>query len=430
MKKILGILMLLCASLIFATEQIELANTIKAKVQEITPELIKIRRHLHQNPELGNREFKTAALVAEKLRDLGFAVQEKVAHTGVVAVLIGKQSGRVVAVRADMDALPLQEKAEVPFKSQVDGVMHACGHDIHTTVALGTASVLAGLQDSFSGTVKFLFQPAEEGSPPGESGGAAYMIEQGALQNPAPEVIFGLHVASGLPVGAVAYAPGGLLASNDSFEIVVKGQGVHASMPWAGVDPVVTASQVVLALQNIRSRMTDTRIPFVLSVSTIHGGTAFNIIPEEVKLVGTIRTHDQDIRSRVHKLMDQIIAGTCQANGADYTLDIRPGAPVTFNHLELTDWSISALKNLLGKPSVILMPPVMGSEDFAYYSQKIPAFFYFLGISGPGADTRFPAHSPFFCADEGSIPIGVETMVHLVLEYLASEANFSLKNGG
>ncbi len=427
MKKILGTLMLLCASLIFANDQEELASTIKTNVQEITPELIKIRRHLHQNPELGNREFKTAALVAQKLRGLGFTVREKVAHTGVVAVLEGKQTGRVVAVRADMDALPLQEKADVPFKSRMDGVMHACGHDIHTTVGLGTAWILSGLRDHFSGTVKFLFQPAEEGSPAGEPGGASYMIEQGALQDPAPEVIFGLHVASGLPVGAVAYGPGGILASNDSFEIVVKGQGVHASMPWGGVDPVVTASQVVLALQNIRSRMTDTRTPFVLSVSTIHGGTAFNIIPEEVTLVGTIRTHDNDIRSKVHRLMEQVIAGTCQANGADYALDIRPGAPVTFNHLELTDWSIHVLKKLLGESSVILMPPVMGSEDFAYYSQEIPAFFYFLGISGPDNKTRFPVHSPFFCADEGSIPVGVEAMVHLVLEYLDSEDVFSLK---
>ena len=424
MKRIAGLLLLGLVALISRVDAAQTEKPHQKLVRQITPELIEIRRQIHQNPELGNREFKTSALVAKKLKELGIAVQEKVAHTGVIGILQGRKPGRIVAVRADMDALPLQEKTDLPFKSQVDGVMHACGHDIHTTIGLGTAMVLAALQDRWEGTVKFLFQPAEEGSPPGESGGASLMIEEGALEDPSPEVIFGLHVGSGLPVGGISYVSGGALASNDSFEIVIKGRGVHASMPWGGVDSVVTASQVVIALQNIRSRMTDTRTPFVLSVSTIHGGTAFNIIPEEVKLVGTIRTHNKAIRARVHKLMDQVIAGVCQANGAEYTLNINQGAPVTYNHPGLTDWSVGVLKEFLGDKLVFSMPPVMGSEDFAFYSQKVPAFFYFLGITTADKKTHFPAHSPYFCADEGSIPVGVEAMTQLVLSYLDADVAF------
>jgi amidohydrolase len=424
MKRIACLLLIGLCPMISTADPYQTEKPHQKIIRQITPELIQIRRHIHQNPEMGNREFKTAALVAEKLRELGIEIKEKVAHTGVVGILHGRKPGRTVAVRADMDALPLQEKTDLPFKSQVEGVMHACGHDIHTTIGLGTAMVLAASKDRWNGTVKFLFQPAEEGSPDGESGGASLMIKEGALENPAPEVILGLHVGSGLPVGCISYVSGGALASNDSFELVIKGRGVHASMPWGGVDSVVTASQVVIALQNIRSRMTDTRTPFVLSVSTIHGGTAFNIIPEEVKLVGTIRTHDKAIRARVHKLMDQVTAGVCQANGAEYTLNIREGAPVTYNHPGLTDWSVNILKELLGDRRVFSMPPVMGSEDFSYYSQKIPAFFYFLGISTADKKTHFPAHSPYFCADEGSIPVGVEAMTQLVLSYLNSDVSF------
>ncbi len=428
MKKYVIVMLLVTAGFAFSQAKGDDEAQIRNAIEKITPELIEVRRHIHENPERGNREFKTAALVAERLKALGFDVTEKVAHTGVIGILEGKKPGRVVAVRADMDALPILEKADVPFKSKVDGVMHACGHDIHTTVALGTAMVLAGMKDQFDGTVKFMFQPAEEGSPAGESGGAGLMIKEGVLKNPAPEVIFGLHVGSGLPVGMISYVSGGALASNDSFEIVIQGKGVHASMPWGGVDSVVTASQVVLALQNIRSRMTDTRTPFVLSVSTIHGGTAFNIIPEEIKMTGTIRTHEKAIRNRVHRLMDRVIKGVCEANGAEYTLDIRPGAPVTYNEPGLTSWSVGVLRSLMGERRILEMPPVMGSEDFAYYSQEIPAFFYFLGITDlKNKATSFPAHSPYFCPDEGSIPVGVESMVNLVLSYLESDQTFSLK---
>ena len=402
-------------------------NFVKAALEEYLPDLIKIRRQIHQNPERGNREFKTAALVAGRLKSLGFEVKEGVAHTGVVALLHGRKPGRVVAVRADMDALPIQEKTDLPFKSQVDGVMHACGHDIHTTVGLGTAMVLAKLKDRFDGTVKFIFQPAEEGSPPGELGGASLMVREGVLENPAPEVIFGLHVGSGLPVGMLAYTPEGALASNDMFEIIIKGKGVHASSPWGGVDPIITAAQVVTALQNIRSRMTDTRIPFVVSVSMIHGGTAFNIIPEEVKMTGTIRAHDQEVRKTVKTMMRQVIDGVCKSMGATFELNIHEGTPVTYNEPGLTRWAVDILGGLLGESRVFEVPPTMGSEDFASYSQRIPAFFYFLGVSNNKKEYQFPVHNPYFCADEGSIPVGIESMTRLVLSFLGSDKTFALR---
>ena len=430
MKKLFGltIVLIVCGVLgLYSGSPDDLKGQVSRSVKEITPELIKIRRHIHQNPERGNREFKTAALIAEKLRSLGIETQEKIAHTGVVGILHGKGPGRVVAVRADMDALPIQETADVPFKSQVDGVMHACGHDIHSTVGLGTAVVLAGLKEHFTGTVKFLFQPAEEGSPAGESGGASLMVKEGVLKDPAPEVIFGLHVGSGMPVGTLAFTSGGVLASNDMFDIIIKGRGVHASSPWGGTDTVVTSAQVITALQNIRSRMTDTRIPFVVSVSMIHGGTAFNIIPEEVKMVGTIRTHDQTIRKRVHALMRQVIRGVCLSNGATFELNIHPGAPVTYNEPSLTQWSVGVIKDLIGEKKVIEVPPSMGSEDFSFYSQQIPAFFYFLGVSNSQPKYQYPVHNPNFCADEGSIPVGVESMVNLVLRFLSSTEQYSLE---
>ena len=420
-------LLVLSVVLSFAGLPDDIKNLVSSKVRDITPELIKIRRHIHQNPERGNREFKTAALIAEKLKSLGIDTQERVAHTGVVGILKGKAPGRIVAVRADMDALPIQEKADVPFKSQVEGVMHACGHDIHSTVGLGTAMVLAGLKDHFNGTVKFLFQPAEEGSPAGERGGASLMVDEGVLKDPAPEVIFGLHVASGMPVGTLAFTSGGALASNDMFEIIIKGRGVHASSPWGGTDTIVTSAQVITALQNIRSRMTDTRIPFVITVSTIHGGTAFNIIPEEVKMVGTIRTHDQAIRKRVHALMRQVIKGVCLSNGTNFELNLHSGAPVTYNEPRLTQWSVGVIKGLIGEEKVFEAPPSMGSEDFSIYSQEIPAFFYFLGVSNDQPEYQFPVHNPYFCADEGSIPLGVESMVNLVIEFLASKEKYSLE---
>jgi amidohydrolase len=425
-KLLITILIMFSFSNAFSQQRTEIENRVKDEISKIKDELITIRRQIHMNPELGNREFKTAALVAGELKKLGFKVSENIAHTGVIGILEGKNKGRIVAVRADMDALPIQEENDLPFKSKVDGVMHACGHDIHTTIGLGTAKVLAALKNSFNGTVKFLFQPAEEGSPEGERGGAGLMIEEGALENPEPEIIFGLHVSSGLEVGNIAFTPGGALASNDWFQIIVKGRGTHAASPWDGIDPIVTASHVVLSIQNIRSRMTDTRIPVVISVGIIQGGTAFNIIPEQVKLIGTIRTHDQKIRNEVKNKLKNVVNRVCSAYDATADITISPGAPVTFNNYKLCDWSVNILKNLFGEQKIMEIPPSMGSEDFAAYTLKIPAFFYFIGVANQAKGWTYPVHSPKFIADEDSIEIGVEAMANLVLKFLGSSEKFSM----
>ena len=427
MKKLpVLIIILITVSVSYSQQSTELEKKVKNEIAKIKDELITIRRQLHQYPELGNREFITAALVADKLKKLGFEVTEKIAHTGVIGIIRGKNEGRIVAVRADMDALPIQEENDLPFKSKVDGVMHACGHDIHTTIGLGTAKVIAALKNEFNGTVKFLFQPAEEGSPAGERGGAGLMVEEGALENPRPEIIFGLHVSNATEVGYLGFTPGGALASNDWFQIIVKGKGAHAASPWNGIDPIVTASHVILAIQNIRSRMTDTRIPFVISVGIIQGGTAFNIIPEEVKLVGTIRTHDQELRKDVRQKLRDVVSGVCRTYGAAADITISPGAPVTFNNYKLCDWSVNILKNIFGENRIFQYPPSMGSEDFAAYSQVIPAFFYWVGVANKEKGYIHPVHNPKFIADEGSIEIGVEAMTNLVLKFLASKVKFSM----
>jgi len=424
MKKLIAIFLLLSVSVSFAQDKTGLAGEVRKKVAGISNELVQIRRQIHMNPELGNREFKTSALVAEELRKAGIDVTEKVAHTGVVGILHGKKSGRVVAVRADMDALPIQELTDLPFKSRVDGVMHACGHDMHTTILIGTARVLAGLKANFDGTVKFLFQPAEEGAPSGEKGGADYMIEEGVLGNPAPEVIFGLHMSAGDEVGTISYTPAGALASSDGFRIVIKGKGTHAAYPWEGKDPIVTASHVVLGLQNIRSRMTDTRKPIVVSIGMIRGGNRSNIIPEEVQLVGTVRTHDPQMRRNAKVLMEQIIAGICESYGCEYTFGYRFGAPVTYNNVKLTKWAVNIFEDLYGKERIVESSPHMGAEDFAYYGQQIPACFYFLGGGNKAKGYTYPGHNPHYAVDEDAITMGVESMVSLVLNFLKSKETF------
>ena len=425
MKRIIFlILIIFLTGTINSQEKTGLENRVKEKISELKPELIKIRRHLHQYPELGNREFKTAELVSNELKKLGFKVTEKVAHTGVVGILEGRKKGRIVAVRADMDALPIQEENDLPFKSRNEGVMHACGHDIHTTVGLGTAKVLASLKDKFDGTVKFIFQPAEEGSPEGERGGASLMIEEGVLENPAPEAIFGLHVNVEWEAGQFAYVPGGINASNDQFEIIVKGVGSHAASPWKGIDPIVVSSHVILAIQNIRSRMTDTRDPLVITVGIIEGGTAFNIIPEKVRMVGTIRTHDPEFRIEVREKLKNVVSGICSSFGAGAEVSIYPGAPVNYNNPELTGWAVNVMNSVFGEDRVHLRRPSMGAEDFAHYSLKIPAFFYSLGVGNKEKGYTYSVHNPRFIPDETSIEYGVEAMSNLVLNFLKSKEKF------
>ncbi len=425
MKKIWLLIFMVFAVPVYSQVGRETGNSIKKYIAEIKPELIKIRRQIHQYPELGNMEFKTAALVAGYLKKLNIPFKEKVARTGVVGLLKGKNFSKVVAVRADMDALPIQEETDLSFRSGNEGIMHACGHDMHTAIGLGTAMVLAKIKDKLNGSVKFIFQPAEEGTAEGVEG-ARLMVKEGVLENPAVETIFGLHVGTGREAGYISYVSGGALASNDYLEIIIKGKGAHAASPWEGIDPVVTASQVILGLQNIRSRMTDTRIPVVVSIGIIQGGTAFNIIPEEVKLVGTIRSHDPVLREKVHLMVRKIVKGICESAGASAEIKIIPGAPVTYNNPDLTEWSVNILKKVFGEDKINTKLPSMGAEDFAHYSLKVPAFFYSLGAGGREKGYIYPGHNSKYMIDEDAIEVGVEAMVNLVICYLNSDKKFKL----
>jgi amidohydrolase len=401
---------------------------IDAAVERITPAVTEMRHHLHQNPELGNREFETAALMAQHLRDLGFDdVQTDVAHTGVVGLLRGGRPGPVVAVRADMDALPVTEETDLPFLSTVRstylgqevGVSHACGHDIHMAVQLGVASVLASLRDELPGTVKFIFQPAEEGPPPGEEGGAPLMLAEGVLENPRPEVIFGLHTYAHLDVGRVGYTPGGALAAMDHFYITIKGRQAHGAAPHLSVDPIVMAAQAITALQTIRSRNLSPLAPSVVTVGFVQGGTRFNIIPGEVRMQGTVRTYDAGVQDQVERRMGEILAGVTAAGGGSYELVYDRITPATINDVALTEQSVPSLAAAVGKDNVGLIDPWMAAEDFAYFANTVPGFYFRLGTLAPGT-TSGDHHSPTFRADDAAIPVGIRAMAYTIWDYLAA----------
>lgn len=394
-------------------------------VKQFAPEIIKIREQIHQNPELGNREFQTAKLVADHLRSLGMQVSTGIAHTGVVGILNGGKPGAVVAVRADMDALPVTEDTPYPFKSTVKtdylgkqvGVMHACGHDIHTAVQLGVASVLAEMKDDLPGTVKFIFQPAEEGPPPGEEGGAELMMKENVLQNPRPLAIFGLHALAGMEVGKTGWTSGPALAAVDHFKIEIHGKQAHGARPEESIDPIVMASQAVTAFQTIRSRTLSPLAPSVVTVGIFKSGERFNIIPASAHLEGTVRTYDAEIRDTVEKRMNEILKGITAAFGGSYELNYDRGAPATINNPELTKQMLPTLVKLLGKENVIELPPTMGGEDFSYFANDIPGFFYRLGMVKPGT-TSGGHHTPTFAADNSSVPVGMRVMSMLLLDYL------------
>ena len=398
---------------------------IQQAVRKHRDHIINLRHHIHQYPELSNREFKTAQLVAEHLRALDFEVRTGIAHTGVVGILKGGKPGPVVAVRADMDALPVTEKTDFLFKSTVRttagghevGVMHACGHDIHTAVQLGVASVLAELRDDIPGTVLFIFQPAEEGAPAGEEGGASLMLEEGVFEDPRPEAIFGLHASAGMPVGTVGYTIGPALAAVDHFYLTIKGTQSHAAAPHRGVDPVVMAAQIVMALQTIPSRSLDPIQPSVVTVGMIHGGEKFNIIPEEVQLEGTVRSYDEGVRDTVERRMREIADGITRAGGGSFTLDYGRGTPPTINDPELSNKMVPTLMQVLDAENVIEDSPTMGGEDFAYFALEIPGFFYWLGIVKEGTVCG-PIHSPTFRADDDAVPVGMRVMSNLLIDYL------------
>lgn len=387
------------------------------------------RRDIHEHPELSNRETRTAELVAAHLRSLGLDVRTGVARTGVVAVLRGGRSGPVVALRADMDALPVTEEVDLPFASKVRatfngqdvGVMHACGHDAHVAMLMGVAEVLAGMRRDLPGTVTFIFQPAEEGAPAGERGGAAVMIEEGALENPKPGAIFGLHVFP-YPTGEIRYRPGGTMASSDAFRIVVRGRQTHGAQPWAGIDPIVISSQIVLGLQTIASRQVDvTAAPAIITVGAINGGVRYNIIPDSVVMVGTVRTFDAAVRRDIHQRLRRTAESIAQSGGATAVVTVDTGPPVTYNDPALTERMLPTLRQVAGASRVQLNQPLTPAEDFSRYQERIPGLFFFLGITPPGTDPRTvaPNHSPRFFVDESALPTGVRALAHLAVDYLS-----------
>lgn len=403
--------------------------TIDRQVERHAAAIIELRHQIHQNPELGNREFETARLVANHLRALGMEVQTGVAHTGVIGLLRGGRPGPVVAVRADMDALPVTEDTPFSFKSLVRatylgqevGVSHACGHDIHTSVQLGVASVLAAMREQIPGTIKFIFQPAEEGPPPGEEGGADLMVREGVLENPRPIAIFGLHTLAEMELGKIGYTEGPALAAVDQFRITVKGKQSHGAHPDLGVDPIVLASQAIMAFQTIRSRNLSPLEPSVITVGIVRGGTRFNIIPDEVYLEGTVRTYNPDVRDIIERRMGEILKGITAAGGGTYELDYERGTPATINDVALARQMAPTLQRVIGLDMVEMIDPTMGGEDFAYFANEIPGFFFRLGMVAPGT-TSGGHHTPDFQADDGSIPIGMRAMANLLIDFLEMQA--------
>ncbi|HUP29964.1 MAG TPA: amidohydrolase [Usitatibacter sp.] len=406
-------------------------HAIAARAAALEPRVVAWRRDIHQNPELGNREFRTSALVAAHLRAVGIEVREKVAHTGVVGLLRGALPGPVVALRADMDALPVTEEVDVPFASRVRtqwsgmdcGVMHACGHDAHTAILMGVAELLAGMRAQLAGTVKFLFQPAEEGAPEGEEGGAQLMIAEGCMEEPRVEAIFGLHVTSNHHTGKLGYRFGPLMASSDELRIFVRGNQTHGAMPWLGVDPIVVGSQIVMGLQTIVSRRVDlTHEPSVVTVGVFHGGNRDNIIPDDVKMEGTIRTFDEAQRGQIHEHVKRITEMIAAAGGAKARVQIKRGYDVVVNDPALTAFSLPTLERVAGKDNVGVVDKVCGAEDFAFFQKVVPGLFLRVGCTPPGKELRSaaPNHSPRLFVDEGCLTLGVRTLASLAIDWLNS----------
>ena len=395
-------------------------------VERVAPSIIQARHTIHQNPELGNREVKTADMVAAHLRSLGMEVRTGVAHTGVVGVLRGKRPGPVVAVRADMDALPVTEDTPYPFKSTVRttylgkevGVSHACGHDIHVAVQMGVASVLASMVEQLPGTVVFIFQPAEEGPPPGEKGGAKLMLEEGAFANPKPQAVFGLHALAEMDVGQVGYTPGPMFAAASGWQATIKGRQAHGAYPHLAVDPIVIASQAVMALQTIRSRSLNPAEPAVVTVGILRGGERMNIIPAEVEMQGTMRTFDTTVQSHIERRMHEILDGVTKAGGGSYTLSFDRAYPLTVNDTVLATRMHPSLVRRLGAANVRILEPVTGGEDFSYFANTVPGFFFRLGTQKPGTKSG-GHHTPTFMADDSAIPVGIRVMSGLLLDYLS-----------
>lgn len=395
----------------------------------VEPRVIEWRRDLHANPELSNREFRTAEKVAAHLRSLGFdKVETGIAHTGVVGTLRGGKPGPVIALRADMDGLPVLEQTGLPFASTARGeymgrevpVMHACGHDTHVAMLMGAAEVLARHRELLAGTVKFIFQPAEEGAPPGEEGGAELMVREGVLDGPdAPEAILGLHVWPD-DAGSLGYRSGSFMAAADGIEIKVTGRQTHGSSPWLGVDPIYVSGQILTALQGIPGRHIDiTRGPAVVTIGSIQGGVRGNIIPDDVTMLGTVRTFDMEERERLLQRLEATVTGIAEVNGASATLTVTGSTPVTGNHPELLQTMMPTLVRAAGEDRVLERNLITGAEDFSYYQEKIPGLFLMLGVGDPSVprEERPSNHSPFFTAQEDALIVGVRTLVGFALDY-------------
>jgi amidohydrolase len=411
--------------LVFSTIQ---AQSISEKTySNINEKVIEWRRHFHENPELGNREFKTAAYIEKHLRKLGLEVQTGVGITGVVGILKGDKPGKVLGLRADIDALPVTERNDLSFKSEVvteflgetTGVMHACGHDTHTAILMGVAEILAKNKDQVAGTIKFIFQPAEEGPPPGEKGGALLMVEEGVLKNPDVDAIFGLHINSATPVGQVRYKTGGIMASAQRFVITVNGKQTHGSQPWSGVDPVYISSKIIDGIQSIISRESNLlNEAAVISVGKIKSGVRFNIIPESAELIGTIRTLDYDKRDHIEKRMHEMIPTIAEAYGGTAEVSISESTDITFNDPDLVAQMLPSMEKALGKENVLLTKATTGAEDFSYFSREVPGFYFFLGGMTPGNETPFPHHTPDFFIDEDGLIHGVKVFTQMSMDYL------------
>ncbi len=401
-------------------------SSLEKDIKKIEPKVIEWRRDFHQHPELGNREFETAKKIAAHLNSLGIEVQTDVAKTGVVGILKGNKPGKVVGLRADIDALPVKERTDVPFKSIATGefrgeqvpVMHACGHDTHIAILMGVAEVLSKNRN-FPGTIKFIFQPAEEGAPPGEEGGAKLMVEENVLKNPDVDAIFGLHISADTDVNTIAYKPEGIMAASQSFEIKVKGKQSHGSTPWTGIDPIMAAVKIIDGLQTIISREADlTQEAAVLSIGKIESGVRSNIIPEEATIIGTLRTLDVDMQKMINRRMKEMVPALAAAYRAEASIEIEDGYPITYNNPELTAKMLPTLQKVAGKENVVLIKAVTGAEDFSFFAQKVPGLYFFLGGKTPGAVNPAPHHTPDFFIDESGLLLGVKVLSQLAVDYL------------
>ncbi len=433
MKKIILFTSISLFSVIASAQNTALKSKIDTKAAALESKVISWRRDFHQNPELGNREFKTAEKIAAHLRSLGIEVQTGVAKTGVVGILRGGKPGPVIALRADIDALPVKERVAISFASKVEGeyngktvpVMHACGHDTHTAILMGTAEILASIKSELKGTVKFIFQPAEEGPPEGEEGGAKLMVKEGVLENPKVEAIFGLHINAQTEVGKIKYRSRGTMAASDWFTIKIKGKQTHGAYPWLGIDPIATAAQIIMGIQTIVSRNVNiAESPAVISVGQINAGVRSNVIPEELMMTGTIRSLDVKVQEILHARLKQVVTSIAESAGATAEVNITNQTLITYNDPTLTDKMIPTLEATAGKENVSITPAVTGAEDFSYFQEKIPGLYFFIGGAPKGKpiSETAPHHTPDFYIDESGFLLGMKVLSNLTVDYMEMQS--------